>query len=159
VGGCSGRNDPTAAELKGNQPVDTIWPGLYSQGVDETLPETIVGAVAPTNTQIADSYIEAYRSRDPKKVLLAPDVTLEYPLSPTKVVGKQHVIDYMLSLMPGFDEAELERHVVQGDYVATIWKAHTAWGIMPACTVFRISGGLIAEIRSFFDPRPIVQRD
>jgi len=30
---------------------------------------------------------------------------------------------------------------------------------MPACSVFRISEGLIAEVRSYFDPRPILQRD
>jgi hypothetical protein len=92
-------------------------------------------------------------------VLLAADVTLQYPLSPTKIVGRQSVLDYMLSLMPGFDDVELERHVVDGEYVVSIWKALTAWGTMPACTVFRISGGAIAEVRSYFDPRPIVQRD
>lgn len=120
---------------------------------------TIHRPVAPTNTQVAETYLEAYRLKDPSKVLLAPDVSLQYPLSPTKVVGKQHVLDYMLSVMPGFDDVKLERHLVDGEYVATIWKAHTAWGTMPACTVFRISGGTITEVRSFFDPRPIVQRD
>ena len=120
--------------------------------------DTISGAAAPTNTQIAETYLEAYRLKDPSKALLAPDVSLQYPLAPRKIVGKGNVIEYMLSVMPGFDGVELERHLVNGAYVATIWKAHTAWGTIPACTVFRIAAGAIAEIQSFFDPRPIVQR-
>lgn len=127
--------------------------------MDTSQDDTIAGPIPPTITQIADTYLEAYRLKDPTKVLLAPDVWLEYPLSPIKVVGKQHVLEYMLSVMPGFDDVELERHLVEGEYVATVWKAHTAWGTIPACTVFRISAGAIVEIRGFFDPRPIVQRD
>lgn len=121
--------------------------------MDDTL-----GAVAPTNAQIAETYLAAYRLKDVNKALFAPDVSLQYPLTSRKIVGKQNVIEYMVSIMPGFDDVEIERHLVEGEYVATIWKAHTVWGTMPACTVFRISGGMIAEIRSFFDPRPIVQR-
>jgi SnoaL-like protein len=128
------------------------------RAMEKSMDDTIRGAVAPTNTQIAETYLEAYRSKDASKALLAPDVSLQYPLAPRKIVGKQNVIDYMVSVMPGFDDVEIERHLVEGEYVATIWKAHTAWGTMPACTVFRISGGVIAEVRSFFDPRPIVQR-
>ncbi|MBZ5677051.1 MAG: nuclear transport factor 2 family protein [Acidobacteriia bacterium] len=113
----------------------------------------------PTNTEIADTYLAAYMSKDPGKALLAPDVSLEYPLSPRKIVGRLNVTEYMLSVMPGFDAVEIERHLVDGEYVATLWKAHTVWGTMPACSIFRISAGLIAEVRSFFDPRPILQRE
>ena len=42
-----------------------------------------------------------------------------------------------------------------GDYVATLWAAQTVWGTVPICTVFRIVDGLIQEVRSFWDPRPV----
>jgi hypothetical protein len=113
----------------------------------------------PTHAEIADTYLVAYMSKDPGSALLAPDVSLEYPLSPRKIVGREQVTEYMLSVMPGFNAVEIERHFVEGEYVATVWKAHTVWGPMPACSVFRISDGMIAEVRSFFDPRPILQRD
>ena len=105
--------------------------------------------MSSTNEQIAGTYLAAYRSKDPGKALL----------SPRKIVGRQNVTEYMLSVMPGFNAVEIERHLVDGEYVATLWKAHTVWGTMPACSVFRISEGLIAEVRSFFDPRPILHRD
>ncbi len=110
------------------------------------------------NAQVAETYLEAYRTRDPGKALLAPDVSLQYPLTPKKIVGKQEVIQYMLSVMPGMDDIEIERRLTDGEYVAIVWKAHTVWGTMPACTVFRISAGLIQEVRSFFDPQPILKR-
>jgi limonene-1,2-epoxide hydrolase len=127
--------------------------------MDETLADTIAAPLVPSNVQIADTYLDAYRSKDPSRVQLATDVTLQYPLSPVKVVGKQNVIDYMRSMMPAFDSVELEHHVAQNDHVVTVWKAHTAWGIISCCTVFRIASGKIAEVRTYFDPRPIVQRD
>jgi limonene-1,2-epoxide hydrolase len=111
-----------------------------------------------TSAQIADTYMEAYKTRDPGKALLAPNVTLQYPLTPRTIVGRREVLQYMLSVMPGMDDIEIERHLVDGDHVATVWKAHTVWGTMPACTVFRISDGLIQEVRSFFDPQPILKR-
>jgi hypothetical protein len=64
----------------------------------------------------------------------------------------------MLSVMPGFDDVELERHLVDGEYVTTLWNAHTVWGVIPSCSIFRISGEMITEVRSFFDPRPILTK-
>ncbi|MEP6963442.1 MAG: nuclear transport factor 2 family protein [Acidobacteriota bacterium] len=132
--------------------------------MDESLDDTLLDPAAPKNlkpaeptiTEIADTYLEAYRFKDPNKALLSPEVTLEYPLAPRKILGKAQVIEYMLSVMPAFDDVELVRHVTEGEFVATIWNAHTAWGLIPACTVFRILKGQIVEVRSFFDPRPIV---
>ena len=108
-----------------------------------------------TNVEIAETYLAALGTRDPTKALLASDVTLQYPLAPGTVVGAAKVMEYMGSVMPSVDEVELERHLMDGDYVVTLWKAHTVWGIIPVCSVFLISGGMIQEIRSFFDPRPI----
>jgi hypothetical protein len=109
-----------------------------------------------TNIAIADTYLEAVRTKDPSKALFAPEVTLQFPLSPRKVVGRDSVIEYMLALLPGFDDVKLERHMTGDEYVATLWQAETVWGTVPICSVFRISEGLIQEIRSFWDPRPIV---
>jgi SnoaL-like domain len=100
--------------------------------------------------------LEAIRSKDPSKAMFAPDVTLVFPLTPSKVVGKQSVIEYMIALLPGIDDAKLERHMIGGEYVATLWQAQTVWGELPICSVFRISDGLIREVRSFWDPRPVL---
>jgi limonene-1,2-epoxide hydrolase len=109
-----------------------------------------------TNAEIAETYLDALQSKDPSRALLAPNVTLQYPLTPRNVVGKENVIEYMSSVMPGFDGASIERRLVDGDHVAILWSAQTVWGVIKVCSVFRISEGLIAEVRAFFDPRPIL---
>lgn len=59
--------------------------------------------------------------------------------SPSKIVGRESVIEYMLSMLPGFDDVKLERHMIGGDYVATLWEAQTVWGNVPISSVFRIA--------------------
>ncbi len=113
---------------------------------------------AMPNTAIAETYLEAIRTKDPTKAKFAPEVTLQFPLSPRKIVGRDSVIEYVLSLLPGIDGVKLERHMTGGDYVATLWEAETVWGTVPICSVFRIADGLIQEIRSFWDPRPVTQQ-
>ena len=111
---------------------------------------------AMSNTAIAETYLEAIRTKDPTKAKFAPEVTLQFPLSPRKIVGRDSVIEYVLALLPGIDDVKLERHMTGGDYVATLWEARTVWGTVPICTVFQITEGLIQEIRSFWGPRPVM---
>jgi limonene-1,2-epoxide hydrolase len=108
-----------------------------------------------TNVEVAGTYLAALSTKDPTKALLAPHVSLEYPLTPRTVVGAANVVEYMSSIMTSVDEVELERHLMDGEYVVSLWKAHTVWGVIPVCSVFRISEGMIREIRAFFDPRSI----
>ena len=108
-----------------------------------------------TNVEIAETYLTALGTKDPTKALLAPDATLQYPLTPRTVVGAANVREFMYSMSPAVDEVQIERHLNDGDYVVTLWQAHTVWGIIPVCSVFLISEGTILEIRAFFDPRPI----
>ena len=119
-------------------------------------PQTEEIPIPSPNTAIAESYLEAIRTKDPTKAMFAPEVTLQFPLSPRKIVGRESVIEYVLSLLPGIDDVKLERHMTGGDYVATLWEAQTVWGTVPICSVFRIADGLIQEIRSFWDPRPVM---
>jgi hypothetical protein len=105
---------------------------------------------------IAETYLEAIRSKDPAKALLAPDVTLQFPLTARKVAGRENVIDHISALFPGIDDVKIERHLTGGEYVATLWEAHSVWGVLHICSVFHISGGVIREVRSFWDPRPVL---
>jgi limonene-1,2-epoxide hydrolase len=107
------------------------------------------------NAAIAESYLHAIRAKDPDRALFAPDVTLQYPLSARTLTGAVEVREFMLATMPAVDDIEIERRLTDGDYVVILWQAHTVWGLIPICSVFRIAGGLIQEIRGFFDPRPI----
>ena len=111
-----------------------------------------------SNIAIAETSLEAIRTKDLSKALFAPNVTLQFPVSPIKIAGRENVNEYLASMIAGTDDVKLERHMTGGDYVATLWEARTVWGTVPICTVFRIADGLIQEIRSFWDPRPVTQQ-
>jgi hypothetical protein len=102
---------------------------------------------AMPNTAIAETYLEAIRTKYPSKALFAPEVTLQFPLSPRKLVGRETVVEYVPSLLPGIDDVKLERHMTGGEYVATLWEAQTVWGTVPICSVFRIAEGPVMPQR------------
>src|SRR5579871_4228862 len=91
------------------------------------------------NVAVAETYFAAIRSKDPAKALLASDVTLQFPLTLRKVVGKESVIEHISALFPGVDDVIVERHMTGGEYVATLWEARSVWGNLHICSVFRIS--------------------
>lgn len=70
-------------------------------------------------------------------------------------MGKQEVLELLTSMLPAFNDVEIELRLADGDYVVILWQAHVVWGALPVCSVFRIGDGLIQEVRGFFDPRPI----
>jgi len=106
-----------------------------------------------TNVQIADTYLEALRSKDCTKALLSPDVSLRYPLTPRTLIRKETVIEYMHSILLAIDDVKIEQHLTDGEYVVTLWSAYTVRATIPVCSVFRISDGLIADVRTYFDTR------
>ena len=52
--------------------------------------------------------------------------------------------------------------MVEGDCVATLWKATFALpegnAVVPIFDFFRVENGLIKEIRPYFDPKPLKDR-
>ena len=57
-------------------------------------------------------------------------------------------------------KAEIERHMIEGERVATLWTATIALPSgreveVPIFDFFRVEGGLIREIRPYFDPTPL----
>ena len=117
--------------------------------------DSISSKMSLTNVEVAETYINALSTKDPTKALLAPEVTLQYPLSPRRLTGPEMVMEYMSAMMPSIDRVEVERYISEDDYVVTLWQAHTVWGVIPVCHVFRIADEMIHEIRSFFDARLI----
>jgi hypothetical protein len=51
----------------------------------------------------------------------------------------------------------IHRHIVDGEYVATVFDFETAFGVIPICDTFRVVNGQLTEIRPFYDARPIVE--
>ena len=96
--------------------------------------------------------VEAYLHGLKKKDL--SDVTFESPLSP-KLFGAESVIEFLTGLFPAINDVCVKQHIVEGEYVATLFDFDTTFGVIPVFDCFRVSGGEIKQIRPYYDPRPI----
>ena len=95
---------------------------------------------------------------------LHPDVVLTSPLDPDHPLrGRDAAVAFLeRQVFPRIPvrKAEVERHMIEGDCVATLWKATFALPggkevDVPIFDFFRVEKGLIKEIRPYFDPAPL----
>ncbi len=101
-----------------------------------------------------ESYLRGLKDKDLSAVPFAPDVTFESPLSP-KLNGAEAVVQFLTGLFPAIKDVRVKQHIVEGEYVATLFDLDTTFGVIPVFDCFRVAGGLIKQIRPYYDPRPI----
>jgi hypothetical protein len=104
--------------------------------------------------RVVEGYLEGLKTKDLTQVAFAGDVTFESPLSP-KLVGRQAVVDFLSGMFPAIKDIRIKQHIVEGEYVATLFDFDTTFGVIPVFDCFRVSNGALTQIRPFYDPRPI----
>jgi len=52
-------------------------------------------------------------------------------------------------------DVRTKQHIVEGEYVATLFDLDTTFGVIPIFDCFRVVNGELTQIRPFYDPRPI----
>ena len=103
---------------------------------------------------IVEGYLDGLRRKDLSQVAFDPHVTFEGPLSP-KLTGERAVVDFLSGLFPAIKDIRVKQHIVEGEYVATVFDFDTTFGVIPVFDCFRVSNGKLIQIRPFYDPRPI----
>ncbi|MGH9802395.1 MAG: ester cyclase [Blastocatellia bacterium] len=109
--------------------------------------------------EIVESYINGLgNKRDFSGVPFAPDVTFENPMTP-KLHGVEAVTSYLSGLFPAIKGCRIQDHVIEGEYVASLFDFETVFGVIPVFDRFRIDlgTGQIKEIRPYYDPRTITE--
>jgi hypothetical protein len=102
-----------------------------------------------TAIDIVEALLHGLRTKDSSAAPLSPDVVLEGAPAAGRLVGTD-VARFLSWLSPLVDGIRVERHIVEGPYVATILALDTAAGRVSAFVCFRLSNGLIKGIRPFF---------
>ncbi len=110
--------------------------------------------MANPNVEAVESYLNGLKKKDLSNVPFAPDVTFESPLSP-KLEGKEPVIEFLTGLFPVINDIRVQRHIAEGEYVATAFDLDTTFGVISVFDCFLVSNGLLKYIRPYYDPRPI----
>lgn len=104
----------------------------------------------------AETYLRGLREKNLVDVPFGPDVTLESPLTP-KLTGPAAVVEFLTGLFPAIKDVRITREIVEGEFIAVMFDLDTVFGVIPVFDCIRVSGGLIREIRPYYDPRPITE--
>jgi hypothetical protein len=100
---------------------------------------------------VVESYIHGLGNGDFSNVSFAEDASYESPLTP-KRTGKD-AIEFLSVLFPIMKGAEVKQHIVEGEYVATIFHLRTSNGVTAVFDKFRVIDGKLKEINPYYDPR------
>ena len=105
---------------------------------------------------LLDAYVNGYKTGDwGKKVRFTADVTFEGPLK-GPIRGESEVRTFLSSVRA--KDVRVKRQIIDGEFACVLGDFETTEGtLVPFCEFFRIKDGEIAEIRPYFDPRPLIQ--
>ena len=99
---------------------------------------------------VVESYITGLGEGDFSQVPFSSDITYESPLT-LKIQG-QEVIDFLSGLFPLMRGSEIVQHIVEGEYVASLFVLHTPNGKTYVFDKFRVIDGKLSEINPYYDP-------
>ena len=103
---------------------------------------------------VVEAYLNRFATKDLSTVPLAEDATFEGPLVP-KLAGRQTIKGFLASILPMVRGIQVRQHIVEGDYVATVFDMETARGVDHVFDRIHIVGGEIKGIQSFYYPKQV----
>src|SRR5215469_229329 len=101
---------------------------------------------------VVEAYLNGLAQKDLSNVPFAADVTFEGPRVPP-LIGQQRVVGFLTSILPLVKLIEIQQHLVDGEFVATMFEMETVNGTDKVVDWLHISGGQLKAIRSFYYPQ------
>jgi hypothetical protein len=98
---------------------------------------------------VVEAYLNCFATKDLSKVSFAEDVTFEGPRMP-KLAGRATVLGFLAHILPMVRGIQLKQHIVEGDYVATVFDMETVNGVDHVFDRIHIVEGQIKEIHAFY---------
>src|ERR1035438_4928849 len=103
------------------------------------------------NIAVVESYLNGILRKDLSSVPFAPDITFEGPLMP-KLSSRETIVGFLTTILPLIKGIEIKQHIVDGDYVATVFDMETVNGVDHVVDLCLVVGGELTEIRAFYYP-------
>ena len=103
------------------------------------------------NIAVVERYLNGLANKDLSSVPFAPDITIEGPLMP-KLAGRETIVGFLTSIFPFIKGIEIKQHIVDGDYVATVFDMETVSGVDHVVDICLVVGGFLIEVRAFYYP-------
>ena len=100
---------------------------------------------------VVEAYLDCFATKDLSRVSFAEDVTFEGPRMP-KLTGRATVLGFLTQILPMVRGIELKQHIVEGDFVATLFDMETVNGVDHVVDRIHIVDGQIKSIQAFYYP-------
>jgi hypothetical protein len=97
---------------------------------------------------VVEGYLDCF-AKDLSKVSFAEDATFEGPRMP-KLTGRATVLGFLTHILPMVSGIQLKQHIVEGDYVATLFDVETVNGVVHVFDRIHIVDGQIKAIHAFY---------
>jgi hypothetical protein len=101
------------------------------------------------NVSLVEAYLDCFRTKDLSKISFAEDVTFEGPRMP-KLAGRATELGFLAHILPMVKGIQFEQHIVEGDYVATVFDMETENGVDHVFDRIHIVDGQIKSIHAFY---------
>ena len=132
-----------------------VWAGLAMSSCSKIADQSAHGQ-RDSIAKLLAAYTDGYKTGDYGHVRFAADVTFEGPLTNGKIVGKPAVQKFLSSVRA--KDVRVKRQIIDGQFACVLADFEpTDCTTVPFCEFFRIRDGEIAEIRPYFDPRPLIR--
>lgn len=102
---------------------------------------------------VVEVYLRGLAGKDISKVPFAADITFEGPRV-GKLIGRNAVIGFLTSILPAVKSVQIKQHIVEGDFVATVFQMETIFGVDQVFDRLLVRDGELKEIHSFYYPQP-----
>ena len=101
---------------------------------------------------VVEAYLNGLGKKDLSKVPFAAAVTFEGPRVP-RLIGRERVVGFLTSILPLVKRIQIQQHLVDGEFVATMFDMETVNGTDKVVDWLHVSGGQLKAIRSFYYPQ------
>lgn len=132
-----------------------IWTGLAMTGCSKAADQS-AKEQKESIARLVEVYLGCYKAGGFEKLPFAADVTFEGPLTNGQIVGRPAVQKFLSTVHA--KDVRVKRQVIDDQFACVLADFETKEGIVVQfCEFFRIRNGEIAEIRPYFDPRPLIR--
>lgn len=103
-----------------------------------------------------ETHLKGLGARDISASPFHEDIEFVGPIGPP-IKGARAVRAVFSGFFSTIKGININRHIVDGEWCATVFDFHTTFGIIPMVDCLHVRDGQIMSIRVYYDPRPILE--
>lgn len=105
---------------------------------------------------VVETFLNCLASKDLAQLPIEPDLTVQSPL--IAKVGGAPAMKYLKRVADAVRTIHVRQHIVEGDWVATLFEEETVNGPVSVFAKFEVVSTRIRDVSVFYDPSSLIQK-